>query len=151
MSRGGDRSDRLLETAERTIYLAAAVLLLLGAAALVAGLVWSLVSELGDGVEPAVKHALDTLLLVFIFVELVGAVRSTVREGRLVAEPFLLAGIIGAIKEIIVISGAEDVRSGDPERFRRGMIELGVLGGLILLLAFASLLLRRKEREPEET
>ena len=30
------------------------------------------------------------------------------------------------------------------------MIEIGVLAGVILLLSFASYLVRRKEREPEE-
>jgi len=58
----------------------------------------------GEGVEEAVKATLDLLLLVFIFVELLGAVRTTIRERKLVAEPFLIIGIIASIKEIVVVS-----------------------------------------------
>ena len=60
-----------------------------------------------DGVVAATTETLSILLLVFIFVELLGAVRVIIRERRLVAEPFLLVGIIAAIKEIVVVAGAE--------------------------------------------
>jgi hypothetical protein len=36
-----------------------------------------------------------------------GAVRVTVRERRLVAEPFLMVGIIAGIEEIVVVADAE--------------------------------------------
>ena len=36
------------------------------------------------------------------------------------------------------------------EAFDDAMLEIGVLGGVVLLLAVASFLVRRKEREPEE-
>jgi len=41
---------------------------------------------------------------VFIIVELLSAVRVTVLKRELVAEPFLLVGIIASIKEIVVLS-----------------------------------------------
>jgi LPXTG-motif cell wall-anchored protein len=47
-----------------------------------------------------------------------------------------------------VIAGTEEARGG---AFRDSMVELGVLGGLVLLLSLAAFLLRRKAREPEET
>ncbi len=94
---------------------------------------------------------LDALLLVFIFVELLYAVRITLKERQIVAEPFLIAGILVCIKEIIVLSvkAPEDYIDKGPE-FARAMVEIGVLGGLVLVLAAAAVLLRRKEREPEE-
>ncbi len=67
------------------------------------------------------------------------------------AEPFLIAGILVCIKEIIVLSvkAPADYISEGPE-FARAMVEISVLGGLILVLSAAAVVLRRKEREPEE-
>jgi uncharacterized membrane protein (DUF373 family) len=103
-----------------------------------------------EGVLEAARLALDTLLLTFIFVELFSAVRLTLHEQRLVAEPFLLVGIIAAIKELVLLSGAEDLRERGFEQFRNGMIEIGVVVGVVLVLAICTLLLRRSRREPSE-
>jgi uncharacterized membrane protein (DUF373 family) len=96
----------------------------------------------------AATTLLGTLLLAFVFVELLGAVRATVREGRLVAEPFLLVGIIAAIKELVIVAGSP--REEEFDAFRDAMIEVSVLGAVILLLAISVLLVRRREREPAE-
>ena len=149
-ARGSAAADRALSLAEGVVYLVVAVVLLAAAALLVGSAAYRMATHLGDGVESATREALDTLLLVFVFVELLGAVRATVRQRRLVAEPFLLAGIIAAIKEIVVVAGAEEVRTAGGEEFRNAMVEVGVLGGIVLVLAAATLILRRKEREPEE-
>lgn len=47
---------------------------------------------------------LDGLLLIFIFVELLYAVRTSLRSHEIVAEPFLIVGILACIKEIVVLS-----------------------------------------------
>ena len=75
-----------------------------------------------------VVEVLDTLLLVFVFVELLGAVRVTIREQKLVAEPFLLVGIIASIKEIVVCRSAAE-RSAAGAGVRGGDVEVGVLAG----------------------
>ncbi|MDT7731472.1 MAG: hypothetical protein QOK45_1725 [Mycobacterium sp.] len=49
---------------------------------------------------------LDGLLLVFIFVELLYAVRSCMRSHEIVAGPFLIVGILAGTKEIVVLSVA---------------------------------------------
>ncbi len=103
------------------------------------------------GVEAAIKITLDRLLLVFLLVELLGAVLQTVRERKLVAEPFLLVGIIASIKEIVVLTlESKEIYDTNHEAFENAMIEIGVLAGVILLIALSSYLVRRKEREPEE-
>ena len=76
--------------------------------------------------------------------------RVIIRERRLVAEPFLLVGIIAAIKEIVVVAGAEQPTEGSFETFRDAMIEIGVLAAIVLVLSISALLLRRREREPAE-
>jgi uncharacterized membrane protein (DUF373 family) len=88
--------------------------------------------------------------LLFIFVELLSAVRATVATRGLVAEPFLLVGIIASIKEIVVLSvkAAEDIGTG--ATFRDQLWEIAVLGVVVLLLGVTAWLLRVKEREPAE-
>ena len=103
-----------------------------------------------DGAAQAALEVLDTLLLVFIVVELLFAVRITIAKRELIAEPFLLVGIIASIKEIVVLSvkAADDIGKGSS--FSDAMWEVGVLGVLVLLLGITAWLLRLKEREPDE-
>jgi uncharacterized membrane protein (DUF373 family) len=136
--------------AEQLIYAIAAVVLVAGALALLVDAVVSFVDDLGDNVIVAATELLSVLLLVFVFVELLGAVRVTMRERSLVAEPFLLVGIIASIKEIVVVAGAERPEEEGWREFGEAMIEVGVLALVILVLAISSLLLRRREREPAE-
>ena len=105
----------------------------------------------GLATDPIVE-VLDTLLLVFIIVELLAAVRVTVSKRELIAEPFLLVGIIASIKEIVVLSvkAADAIGTGAGAAFDDQLWLIGVLGGVVLLLGATAFLLRRKEREPAE-
>jgi uncharacterized membrane protein (DUF373 family) len=105
---------------------------------------------LSDFSEKPVLEVLDILLLVFIVVELLFAVRTTVEKRELVAEPFLLVGIIASIKEIVVLSVEAAAVLGSGAEFDDRILEIGLLGGLVVLLGVTSYLLRRKEREPDE-
>ncbi len=140
----------MLMWAEQAVYAVAAVALFAGAAALLVEAVVAYVDDLSDGILAASTELLSVLLLVFVFVELLGAVRTTIRERRLIAEPFLLVGIIASIKEIVVVAGAERPMDAEFAEFRDGMVEIGVLAGVVLILSVAALLLRRKERDPNE-
>lgn len=152
----GDRrvatgSDRALGLAENIVYAATGLVLVAGAVVVLAAVSYRLAVDVSQGASSAVTGALDGLLLVFILLELLAGVRATIVEHRLVAEPFLVAGIIASIKEIIVVSlSAKKTRLADPAAFDDAMIEIAVLGGIVLLLSLAAFLVRRKEREPEE-
>ena len=108
---------------------------------------WGLVSDFS---EQPILDLLDILLLVFIVVELLFAVRTTVEKRELLAEPFLLVGIIASIKEIVVLSVEAAKEVGNGAEFDDRITEIAVLGVLVLLLGLTSFLLRRKEREPDE-
>ena len=133
---------------EGVVYAVVGALLVVAAALTLVAVGYDLFDELDDGTLDAVTGALDGLLLVFILVELLGAVRATVRERKLVAEPFLVVGIIASIKEIVVVSLKSSDLRGDEHS--DAMTEIGVLAGVVLLLGVTSFLVRRKEREPEE-
>ncbi|MFN7150717.1 MAG: phosphate-starvation-inducible PsiE family protein [Microthrixaceae bacterium] len=135
--------DTLLMYAEMAIYVVISAALVIGAVALLGDAVISFFRRVGDdGVLFAATQMLSMLLLVFVFVELLGAVRSTVSHRRLVAEPFLLVGIIAAIKEIVLIGGTERSVTAPWPVFRNAMIEMGVLALVVLALAVATVLLR---------
>jgi uncharacterized membrane protein (DUF373 family) len=142
---------RLLRIAEDVVYVSIAVLLALGAGVLIVRAALSLVAGAQEGSSDALLETLDAILLVFIFVELLYAVRITLKERQIVAEPFLLAGILVCIKEIIVLSveAPADYIDQGPE-FARAMVEIGVLGVLVAVLAATTVVLRKKEKEPEE-
>ncbi len=144
--------NRLIEIAETVVYAGIAVLLLIAAIAVLIFAARRVPHLFGDDADGVALELLDTLLLVFIVVELLFAVRTTIAKRELIAEPFLIVGIIASIKEIVVLAvrAAESASDQDPSTFHNQMLEIGVLGLLVLLLGITALLLRRKEREPGE-
>ena len=142
-------ADRALRFAENCVYAIAGLLLAGAAIAVLVSAAYHLARDVSDGTEAAVTSALDGLLLVFILLELLAGVRATMIERKLVAEPFLVVGIIASIKEIVVVALKSDTE-GSQRAFENSMTEIGVLGVLIVLLAGAGYLVRRKEREPTE-
>ena len=139
-----------IEVAETVVYVGIAILLSITAVGLLFLAARSVFPLFGKDASNVALELLDTLLLVFIVVELLFAVRVTIAKRELLAEPFLLAGIIASIKEIIVLSVKAAETAGKGSVFRDQMIEVGVLGLLVLFLGITALLLRRKEREPDE-
>ncbi|HVF21267.1 MAG TPA: phosphate-starvation-inducible PsiE family protein [Mycobacteriales bacterium] len=150
-NRQHDRFDKVFTVAEDSVYAVVALLLLASCGVLLVQAAYHLVTEVPHGAIEAVKLALESLLLVFILVELLAAIRATINERKLVAEPFLLVGIIASIKEIVVTAvDARESFGHDDGVFADSMIAIGVLAGVLLTLSVATLLVRRKEREPAE-
>jgi uncharacterized membrane protein (DUF373 family) len=137
--------------AEVVAYALVGLVLIATAFMLVGQSIHEFVDAADEGVVDAARQTLDTLLLTFIFIELFGAVRTTIREQRLVAEPFFLVGIIAGIKEIILLVGTEDLSKAGSKLFRQGMIEVGVLAGVVAVLTVCTYVIRRSRREPGET
>jgi uncharacterized membrane protein (DUF373 family) len=147
--------ERVLRIAEDAVYVAVAGLLVIGAVVLLVDAASEL-GGIGDGPDSAVLGLLDRLLLVFVLVELIFAVRMTLSRREIVAEPFLIVGIIASIKEIILLSvEAANVLEGkattsgskDPQEFA---MLIALLGLLVVVLAASAVLLRLKERQPVE-
>ncbi len=139
-------TNRGMRVAEDAVYAVTALILVAGALAVLFDAGYSFATGATDNLRKSIESALEALLIVFILVELLGAVRETISERKLVAEPFLLVGVIAAIKEIVVVSSFE----GKKDDIQGAMLEIGVLGAVIVALSVAMWLLRRKEREPDE-
>ncbi len=131
----------LIERAEDAIHVATAVLL--AAAGLF--LLWSVVSSayasLGRSADPltVVLTVLDRGLILFMIAELLYTVRITIRDRSVAAEPFLIVGLIAAIRRVLILTA--QVERG----FSWGSqgIELTILVALILVMSIALLVWRR--------
>lgn len=135
-------ADRFLGYIEDVIYWGIAAVLVVAALVVLGSQVLAFRDLGSTSTKVLMVEVLDGLLLVFIFVELLFAVRATLRSHEIVAEPFLIIGLIVAIKEIVVLSvEAADLLDDGPQ-FARAITEVGVLGGLVLLLSVAMLMLR---------
>ncbi|WP_197381146.1 phosphate-starvation-inducible PsiE family protein [Mycolicibacterium mengxianglii] len=140
-------ADRVLSAAEDAVYWAIAVILVAGAVALLVAQVRTMFTLLDAPTSTVMLELLDGVLLIFIFVELLYAVRTSLRSHEIVAEPFLIVGILACIKEIVVqsVEAAKIIHEG-PE-FARAIVQTGVLGALVLVLAVAAFVLRERRRD----
>lgn len=141
------RTNRYLLWVEDAIYGITAVVLGIAAFVVLSKAVYDLVTDTPHGVVDAVETSFDALLIVFILAELLTAVRVAVVEHELVAEPFLLVGILAAIKELVVLSTFQI----QDEKASESVLKIGALAGVIVVLAAATWILRRREREPKES
>jgi hypothetical protein len=87
---------------------------------------------------------LDRIMLILLVVELLYTVQVSFRRHALVPEPFLLVGLISAIRRVLVLTAEfgelREQAGGDAQHF---LIELAVLTVLILALAISFALLRK--------
>ena len=100
------------------------------------------VAEGGSSLKFLVVELLSGLLLVFIFTEIIHTIRAVVEEKILVAEPFLIVGIVAAIRRVLVVSAEAQELLGKPE-FGDAMLELGLLAVVVILLGLTIFLLRK--------
>ena len=89
---------------------------------------------------------LAQLLLILLLVELLDTVRVSFRAHTLSPEPFLLIGLISAIRRMLVLH-AQMSESHDKNAIvpTSSILELAVLAALILALAASIVLLKRTE------
>lgn len=138
-----DRTATLAGHIEDLFYAAILVALTAGGALLFGYALYGFVGDVSTGpLDRALLSLLDALLLVFIFTELIHTVRAVIAEGVLVVEPFLIVGIVAAMRRIVVISAEAKDMLGSPD-FADAMIEIGVLALSAILLAVSIFLLRR--------
>ena len=140
----------LLGYGEFVIDTVIALALIVGGTILLGVVVWEFVRDLGKGPFIAqVLELLSGLLLVFIFTELITTIRVVIARRRVVVEPFLIVGIVAAVRRLIVISAEAENLLGTAQ-FRDLMLEIGILAGTVLVLGTTVLLLRIKRAEDDE-
>ena len=116
-----------------------AILLLLNGAL---GLVRAVVQANLSGLE---LDILESILLVAVIMEIVYTVMLSLHSHELSAEPFMVVGIIAAIRRILEITiKSSNVPSGS-EEFRGLLMELGLLALIVVALAIAIFVVRRSQ------
>jgi uncharacterized membrane protein (DUF373 family) len=98
------------------------------------------------GTLPAsVIELLDRILLILMIVEILYTVQVSFREHVLAPEPFLIVGLIAAIRRVLVITAEFSKLLDQGEvAFRNAMIELGLLTLMVVALVASLLMLRRR-------
>ena len=140
-------ADRALGFLEDVVYWAIAVVLVIGSIALLVAQFNTMLALRSAPAKSVMLEVLDGLLLIFIFVELLYAVRSCLRSREIVAEPFIIVGILACIKEIVVLSVEAATLLKDGPQFSRAIVEVAVLGVAVLVLAVAAFVLRERRRD----
>jgi len=138
---------KVLQAAETAIYLFAGFLIAAGAALL-------LLTTLVEGVENLLKGhyhevaltLLDRVLLALMLAEILYTLVRFAREGSLEATPFLIIGIIAAVRRVLVLTAeaVEKFDLADPA-FMAVLAELALLALLVLAFAVAIRLVRSGE------
>ncbi len=135
---------------EDVTYVGLGVLLAVSALFLLIATAWTLIEGLSfSGVSKDLTvEVVDQILLVLLIIEILSTVQVSFREHVLTPEPFLVVGLIAAIRRILIITAEFSNPSEVLEAaFRNAMFELGLLTVLIFSLVF-SLYFLKKNRPP---
>lgn len=153
--RGSERTVRRLlrplEIAEDALHYAVAVALL-GVGVIV---LWRSVADgfsgSGDLLSEIVPSVINSLLFVVIVLELLGTVTAHFKRGGFQLRPFLIIGIISAVRHILTVGAKSSLGKGIPnDEFTRVMVEFGVNVGIIVALVIALAIITRTnaDRQP---
>lgn len=125
------------------LQLAIAVLLVVIAAVVLYRTCADLVTSNGQ-FAIRITDAINGVLFVVIILELLETVMSHFEGGGFQLQPFLVIGIISAVRHILTV-GARLSLLGEStsDAFQRAQVELGVNAGVVLGLALALILVRR--------
>ena len=141
----------VLSVAEHIIYYFVALTLIVPIVMLFVSAAMSMLQASQVGILQTVLAVLDHVLLVFILVELLDTIRIIRQErGIIIAEPFLLVGLIAVVRRILLVTAQIEEARGTQE-FQNLLAELGVMAGLVVVLTSALFLLRRTRRSERET
>jgi uncharacterized membrane protein (DUF373 family) len=128
---------------EDAVYVGLGVLLGASAIVLLATGGVQFVRALGSGsFSQEAVSLLDQILLILLVVELLYTVQVSFREHALVPEPFLLVGLIAAIRRVLVLTAEfGQMQQHSEEEYRHFFIELSILTFLILAVTFSLMLI----------
>ena len=139
-------ASKLLNTAESAVLVLIGLVLVL----LAILLLWTSVVAMIHAVhENTIAHEaieiLNSVLLVMMTMEIVYTVAVSLQSHTLVAEPFLIIGMIASIRRMLVITATSTETEHATEIFHNTLIELGLLAVTVVALAVAVWILRHSQ------
>ena len=144
---------RRIEQIETVLYGIIALLLVVASLAILGTASVNFVVEIRSGeVVLGLVHLLEYLLLAFMAVELLYTVCVSIRTHKLSAEPFLIVGLVAAIRRILAVSveGSQYLHGSDFVKFRFALWEIGLLTVAVLILVISIHILRRGRKQAME-
>lgn len=137
---------RAFTTVEDIVYLGLGLLLASSSIALlISGAITFGQNLMARTLSGNIVPLLDRILLILLVVELLYTVQVSFREHSLIPEPFLLVGLIAAIRRVLVLTAEFAQVHNTPEPlFYRFVIELVALTVLIVALVVSLVLLRKR-------
>jgi uncharacterized membrane protein (DUF373 family) len=135
---------RAFTAVEDVVYVGLGLCLAVSALVLLATNALHLVqSVLGGTFSTRIIALLDRIMLILLVVELLYTVQVSFREHAIVPEPFLIVGLIAAIRRVLVLTAEFGEVRGNDSVLKYFVIEIAALTVLILVLVAALVLLRR--------
>jgi uncharacterized membrane protein (DUF373 family) len=141
---------RAVDWVEDAIHVAVAILLLVIG---VFVLVETVVNFVGDdeSFSTRVTGAINGVLFVIIVMEILRTVVAHFEEGGFQLKPFLIIGIISAVRHILTVGAQVSLGSEkSSDAFRKTQIELGVNAAVVLALVIGLILVRRTESATDD-
>lgn len=137
---------RAFSIVEDVVYVALGLMLTSCAITLLFDGIWTFVKQVAKSTAfVSTLGLLDRILLILLVIELLYTVQVSFREHAVMPEPFLLVGLIAAIRRVLLLTAEfSQVRALTDIAFQHFIIELAVLTALIISLAFSLLLLRKR-------
>ena len=141
-----ERTEQAFGLVEDLFYVAVALALSLAGIGLFGYVVYEFFSNITESpFTTLILTLLDGLLLVFILTELIHSIRAVIDEKVLVSEPFLVVGVVAAIRRLVVVSAEAKELAGTPE-FSDAMLEMGILTATVVGLGAVIFLLRHTDK-----
>ena len=138
----------MLNQAESAVLILIGIVLVILAVLLLYTSAQSMFEALSDNKIPhSAIEILNSVLLVMMTMEIVYTVAISLQSHTLVAEPFLIIGMIAAIRRMLVITATstEVEHDPNPNLFHNTLVELGLLAATVIALAVAIWVLRHSQ------
>ncbi len=136
----------VLRIAEDIIMYVVAVMLVVGAAIVLAHTGYGLLHT-NEPFDERVTSAINGVLFAIIAIEVMRTVVAHFEHGGFQLQPFLIIGIISAVREILTIGARLSLEGTTshalPESFDEELLALFVSAIVVVLLAFSLVLVRR--------
>jgi uncharacterized membrane protein (DUF373 family) len=131
---------------EDVVYVGLGILLAGGALFLLANTIIHFTESLtAASFREAIVSVLDQILLIMMIVEILSTVQVSFKEHTLKPEPFLIVGLIAAIRRVLILTAEfSKPEEFSGEAFQNAMFELGLLTLLILTFGISLFLLRKR-------
>jgi len=140
------KPDFVFRLGEDLVHYAVAAVLLVLAMIVLYNTLDQLLSH-GTAYATRVIDCINGVLLVVIVMELLHTVLAHFERGGFQLQPFLIIGIISAVRHILTIGARLTLTDVSGDAFRHSQIELGVNSGVVLGLALSLLMVRNSEPE----